>query len=246
MSDMTEPSRAHPVIELLYDADCPNVEECRTALRQALIEIGAAAVWHEWDRSWASTPIAYRHLGSPTVLLNGRDICGPDAAKPEGRSCRLYADEAREHLCGAPSVRDSGKRTIGGRRLMDRVRSSASTGNDARALGAASTGLVAAVATIIAGTCCVSPVLAPLIVGLLSASGAAWAAGLKPYGGYILTATFLLLSFAFWNIYRPRRNCDLGGAATQSPQWLSRLSKGVLWAGAAGWLSAVIVRIAIP
>lgn len=102
---MTEPSRTNPSIEIVYDPDCPNVEECRSALRQALTEIGAAPMWREWDRSSASTPMAYRNLGSPTVLLDGRDICGAGAEMPSGNSCRIYADEERACLCGAPSVK---------------------------------------------------------------------------------------------------------------------------------------------
>lgn len=102
---MTKASRTKRNVEMVYDPDCPNVEECRIALRQALTEIGEAPVWHEWDRSSPSTPMAYRALGSPTVLLDGRDICGPGAEIAEGNSCRLYANEDRDCLCGAPSVR---------------------------------------------------------------------------------------------------------------------------------------------
>lgn len=129
---------------------------------------------------------------------------------------------------------------------MARVTASAQSGREVRALGAASTGLGASVVTIIAGTCCVSPVLAPIIVGALGASGAAWAAGLKPYSGYILIATLLLLAYGFWSVYRPRKDCVVGSSVSQSPRWMSRLSKGVLWAGAVCWLGAVIVRIVIP
>lgn len=128
---------------------------------------------------------------------------------------------------------------------MERLTETAGTGSDARALGAASTGLGAAIVSIIAGTCCVSPVLAPLIVGVLGASGAAWAAGLKPYSIYILAGTLLLLVFGFWSVYRPRRNCVVDGGGSRSPLWLARLSKGVLWAGTLAWIGAVIVRIVI-
>lgn len=128
---------------------------------------------------------------------------------------------------------------------MEGLTSTAKTGRDVRALGAGSTGLGAAIITLIAGTCCVSPVLAPLIVGVLGASGAAWAAGLEPYSVYILAATLLLLAFGFWSVYRTRNDCVVGGSNSATPQWLSRLSKGVLWTGAACWLGAVIVQIAV-
>ena len=128
---------------------------------------------------------------------------------------------------------------------MEGLTSTAKTGRDVRALGAGSTGLGAAIIALIAGTCCVSPVLAPLIVGVLGASGAAWAAGLEPYSVYILAATLLLLAFGFWSVYRTRNDCVVGGSNSATPQWLSRLSKGVLWTGAACWLGAVIVQIAV-
>ena len=128
---------------------------------------------------------------------------------------------------------------------MERLTATANTGRDVRALGAGSTGLGAAIITLIAGTCCVSPVLAPLIVGVLGASGAAWAAGLKPYGVYILAATLLLLVFGFWSVYRTRNDCIVGGSDSATPHFIRRLSKGVLWTGAACWLGAVIVQVAI-
>ncbi len=128
---------------------------------------------------------------------------------------------------------------------MERLTATSKTGRDFRALGAGSTGLGAAIITIIAGTCCVSPVLAPLIVGVLGASGAAWAAGLKPYSVYILAATLLLLVFGFWSVYQPRNDCIVGSSVSAASIWMGRLSKGVLWTGAVFWLSAVIVQIAI-
>ena len=106
---MTDASRGAPTVELkvelVYDQDCPNVNECRIALREALTEIGASPVWREWDRNSQETPAAYRSFGSPTVLVNGRDICGPGATQiPEGNSCRLYHDDERGCLCGAPTA----------------------------------------------------------------------------------------------------------------------------------------------
>ena len=112
------------------------------------------------------------------------------------------------------------------------------------ALGAGSTGFGAALVTIVAGTCCVSPVLAPLIVGVLGAGGAAWAAGLKPYSSYILAASLLLLAGGFWSAYRPRTLC-VAGTVFRPPRWMSRLSKGVLWAGAVCWAGAVVVHLTL-
>jgi len=102
---MMDPRPVLPAVALVYDQDCPNVDECRTALRAALSAVGAPPVWNEWDRNSAATPPAYRGLGSPTVLVNGHDICGPGTAlAPLGNSCRIYPGDAGRSLCGAPSV----------------------------------------------------------------------------------------------------------------------------------------------
>jgi hypothetical protein len=91
----------------------------------------------------------------------------------------------------------------------------------------------------------VSPVLAPLIVGAIGAGGAAWAAGLKPYSTYILAASLLLLAGGFWSAYRPRTLCAAGTDESRPPRWMSRLSKGVLWAGAVCWVGAVVVHLTL-
>ena len=119
-------------------------------------------------------------------------------------------------------------------------------GRDAAALGAGATGLGAAAVTIVAATCCVSPVLAPLIVGVLGAGGAAWAAGLKPFSGYILIAALVLLAGGFWNVYRPGNDCVIGRDVSRSRRWMSRLAKVVLGVGAVCWVGAVFVHVVLP
>jgi hypothetical protein len=94
------------MIEIVMDRDCPNVAQCRAALRAALVEAQLPRVWREWDRSAADTPPAYRQLGSPTILIDGRDVADvPGAAAPSGNSCRVYTDEENGGLQGVPSVR---------------------------------------------------------------------------------------------------------------------------------------------
>lgn len=106
---MTTENRAAPKIELVYDRDCPNVSDCRDALRLALTEfgtqLGTQLSWGEWDRNCTDTPTAYRSFGSPTVLVNGRDVYAPtEAGEPDGNSCRIYTNDASGSLSGAPSV----------------------------------------------------------------------------------------------------------------------------------------------
>lgn len=78
-------------IELVYEADCPNVDEARTALRLACAQVGTPATWVEWDRREPESPAHVRGYGSPTILVNGKDIAGV-APGDEADSCRVYTD----------------------------------------------------------------------------------------------------------------------------------------------------------
>lgn len=98
-----------PRIEYIYDHDCPNVEGARQALREALRLSGLKEQWHEWNRADAAAPEHVRRYGSPTILVNGRDIAGVQpAAAP---SCRIYTDSAG-HARGIPPV-DTIRRALG-------------------------------------------------------------------------------------------------------------------------------------
>jgi hypothetical protein len=118
------------------------------------------------------------------------------------------------------------------------------TRSDADATGAitaASTGVAASALAAVATACCVSPIIAPIIVGVLGAGGAVWAAGLKPYGWWILGGALLCLVFGFWVVYRPRRDCAVGPMSSTN-RWLTRLSRLSLWLGAGCWMAAVLLR----
>ena len=89
-------------VELIYDADCPNVAETRANLLQALAAAHLAAEWTEWERSSPSSPAYVAHFGSPTVLVEGRDVAG-ESPREHISCCRLYAS-AEGRYNGAPSV----------------------------------------------------------------------------------------------------------------------------------------------
>jgi mercuric ion transport protein len=90
------------IVELIYDPDCPNVPDARSQLIRAFTQTGISARWREWERGSPDTPGYARAFGSPTILVDGKDIAGvvPNA---ETRACRVYGDE-RGNLSGAPSV----------------------------------------------------------------------------------------------------------------------------------------------
>jgi hypothetical protein len=81
-------------IELIYFDGCPNAEPARANLREALVTLDLATDWQEWEQGDPASPPHAKQYGSPTVLVNGRDITGVEAgvAAP---ACR--AD-------GAPSI----------------------------------------------------------------------------------------------------------------------------------------------
>lgn len=116
---------------------------------------------------------------------------------------------------------------------------------DVGAVGAATTGVGAALVTLVAGACCVSPVLAPLIVGILGASGAVWVASLKPYAWWILGIAGVALVGGFWTVYRPRPACDIGDAAKRN-RLMPRIAKASLWFGAVCWMAALMLRLMLP
>jgi hypothetical protein len=89
-----------PEVELVYDAECPNPALARAQLLRAFSKAGLVARWREWLADDADAPPHVRGYGSPTVLVDGRDVAG--AVPVEGmRSCRVYAADGPR---GAPSV----------------------------------------------------------------------------------------------------------------------------------------------
>ncbi len=87
---------------LIHDPECPNVVEARSNLRSALEARGKPPRWREFDRNAANTPAEWRAFGSPTILINGRDVAGVGASAG-GNSCRVYYSRDGR-LTGVPSV----------------------------------------------------------------------------------------------------------------------------------------------
>jgi mercuric ion transport protein len=96
--------RVAPIVDLVYDRECPNVQEARSLLREALTEVGLFPVWREWESEAAETPPELRSLGSPTILVDGVDVSGNDKGdvQPGANCCRLYPHHGR--LRGVPEL----------------------------------------------------------------------------------------------------------------------------------------------
>lgn len=88
-------------IELIYDKDCPNVEQARQNLREALRRADLPHTWQEWDRNDPASPDHAKLFGSPAILIDGKDISG--VAEKAGNNCRVYPHEDGG-LGGAPPV----------------------------------------------------------------------------------------------------------------------------------------------
>lgn len=93
-------------VELIYDRTCPNVSAARAQIHKALMAAGLPPSWGEWDREGVDTPESFRAFGSPTILVDGRDVSGPATpgeSLPNANSCRVYRDT--EHgMTGVPAL----------------------------------------------------------------------------------------------------------------------------------------------
>jgi len=81
-----------PNVELIYDRDCPNVAEARVHLLKAFAGLGQTPRWTEHLIGDPDAPEYARGFGSPTILVDTRDVAG---AAPAGETCcRLYSNDS--------------------------------------------------------------------------------------------------------------------------------------------------------
>ena len=89
-------------IELIFDRDCPNAEVARQNLGDALVAAGLPPRWTERDRADPDGPPHVQRFGSPTILIDGRDVAGQDPTDGTS-SCRLYATGSGQ-MSGVPPI----------------------------------------------------------------------------------------------------------------------------------------------
>jgi hypothetical protein len=75
-------------VELIYDADCPNVNDARANLLRAFADAALQPRWQEWERGDPGSPSHVRGFGSPSILVDGKDVA--NAQPSGGNCCRLY------------------------------------------------------------------------------------------------------------------------------------------------------------
>ncbi len=67
-------ARDMPTVELIYDGDCPHVDGAREQLLRAFAEVQLEPRFREWRRDDPDAPDRVRGCGSPTILVDGRDV----------------------------------------------------------------------------------------------------------------------------------------------------------------------------
>lgn len=199
-----------PQVALITETGCPNIAEARTRLRQALAIIGAPPRWREYDVGTQDCPAELLRFGSPTVLVNGKDVAGgPEGA--DASCCRVYSS-TEGSLAGAPPV-DT---------IVSALRRAGIGGIGAQKR---SVGLLAALPTVGAAllpklTC---PLCWPAYTALLGALGV----GFVDYTPYLpaMTAAFLAVSVGSLAYLARRRRTVLpllGGIVGAIALWLGR------------------------
>jgi hypothetical protein len=98
-------------VELIYDPDCPNVPHVRAALLKAFDQADIPPAWIEWDRQSADSAAHVRGYGSPTILVDGRDVAGITPGDGAS-SCRLYRSGSGA-FAGAPDVAQIAQALLG-------------------------------------------------------------------------------------------------------------------------------------
>ena len=80
-------------IELIYDRDCPNILQIRALIHDVLAELHLKEELIEWDRSVETSPSYVKKYGSPTILINGKDVASVSSIINGEAACRVYVDE---------------------------------------------------------------------------------------------------------------------------------------------------------
>lgn len=96
-----------PTVELIYFDGCPNVDAARDHLRQALAAARLPAIWQEWNQHDAQAPDRVRQFGSPTVLVDGRDVTCADAGVAAA-ACRADGAPSTETIRTAVAQASAG------------------------------------------------------------------------------------------------------------------------------------------
>ncbi len=79
---------SQPKIQFLSFPGCPNADEVKSSLDEALQQCSLPSDYEEINTMDDATPAELRGWGSPTILVDGADIAGGVASGDT--SCRIY------------------------------------------------------------------------------------------------------------------------------------------------------------
>jgi len=193
-----------PVVELIYDIDCPNISRARENLLRAFQRVGLKPTWREWDRADAAAPAYVRLYGSPTLLVDGKDVAGTGPA--DAACCRIYTGSGGSRL-GAPPVE------LIAAALGMQSRYGATKRNFLALLPSVGTALMPKL---------VCPACWPAYAGVLSALGI----GFINYSPYLLPLTMVFLAMVLVSLaWRAR------GRRGHGPLALGALATAIILAG---------------
>ena len=92
------------LVELVFEKSCPNVEVAREQMLRAFQAAKVTPHWQEWEVSNPDAPERVLGYGSPTILVNGKDVCGERPADNVD-CCRVYANHEGGYS-GVPALSD--------------------------------------------------------------------------------------------------------------------------------------------
>ena len=94
-------------IDLVYDADCPHKELARANIKVSLSNYAGEIDLHEWSSSDPKCPPHVLGFGSPTILIDKREITGMLSVAGM-RGCRIYrTSNGQEHAPSVNQIRDA-------------------------------------------------------------------------------------------------------------------------------------------
>lgn len=210
-------------VELIYDADCPNVATARSLLIQGFTKTGVSARWRECERSARDTPAYASGYGSPTILVDGNDVAGANREEASAASCRLYS-------CGDGSL----SRTP----TLEMICSALLAGHNPAKGRGRFRALVASFPAI--GTALLPKLTCPLCWPAYTAVLSALGLGFVDYTPYLLPATLAFLAVAVGALAIGARRSGRG-----MPLVLGLASAGVVLAGKFAVDSALVTNAGI-
>lgn len=163
-------------VEFIYDRNCPNIESTRANLLSAFSLLKATPRWTEWDRNSDESPQYARRFGSPTILINGRDLINGQPS--DSNSCRLYNGS------GTPPID----------MIANAINFEHSAGKKAGILGTFSIGPGVGAALLAKASC---PFCYPAIAGFLTSIGA----GFLFKGTYFLILMSIFFAVALFGLF---------------------------------------------